>query len=200
MCRGAVVETWTEAGFAAAKEEDRLRIARHEASHAVISLALGRHVEYVSVQEGDPHVMERGRADGPGWLHGSLFVTLAGDLGEPEPEPFDHADGAARIAACRSGSLGTCDSCRLAYYLAGVWPERSDAELALLWGHLRAVVLNLMAHPTIVETIDRLAEALGRRKLLLADELHVIANVTALRTAAAEVLGPSAPREIGEMP
>lgn len=178
-------DPWTEAEEA----EDRRRIARHEAAHAIIALSLGRHVEYVTTIEDDPHAMHRGRADGPRWLHDAVLVLMAGRLGEGELQPLDHRDCRARIAASRTRCLGECDECKVAFFLGALWGrDRTDDELAQFWGHLRAVVLNLLNHPVIVEAIDRVAAALGRRSLLLADDLEILTNVTALRAVAAELL------------
>ena len=176
---------WMADDYAA---EDR-RVARHEAAHAVVALALGRHVEYVSALPTDPHSLDRGRSDGPRWLHDAMFVLLAGRLGEEEPPPLDYNDCLARLRASRAGCLGNCDDCKVAYLLRGVWGEgRSDADLALLWTHMRATTLNLLGHPVIAEGIERVADALARRPLLLADDLAVIVNTAALRAAAAGLL------------
>ena len=178
---------WTPDDQAA---EDR-RVARHEAAHAVVALALGRHVEYVSALPFDAHALHHGRADGPRWLHDTVFVTLAGPLGQGEGEaaPPDIADQLSRVRASRTGCLGDCDACKVAFYLIGLWGRgRSDADLALLWTHMRATTLNLLGHPLIADGIERVADALAHRPLLLADDLAVIVNAAALRAAAATVL------------
>ncbi|WP_310206361.1 M50 family metallopeptidase [Ancylobacter sp. 3268] len=158
---------------AAPIERDR-RVAVHEASHAVVAVAVGGRVVSVTI-DGQPRATHAGglpRLDG-------VVITMAGPLGEgvlhhrsvyrpPDTEVAIWSDAARRCAVS-----GQCDDCRIAIFLAASTPD--GGAFVATYRRAEDRTLALLDQPHIRSAIREVAAELLTHGTLTGDAVHQIA-------------------------
>jgi hypothetical protein len=161
----------------------------HEAGHAVVSVAYGQDVEYVTTANTNPHC--RYLAGDAATVHAALVRSAAGDIGSGIARglivcpPAD--DLAANLKQARTGHRGTCDRCQCAALLVHHFPDASDADLVNYWRAEIAFADRLLEVPAVRSALHRVAAALRDKVLLTGNEVLDLVDVDELRAAVREV-------------
>jgi Peptidase M50B-like len=156
-----------------------LRVAVHEASHAVVAHVVGAPVAEVVI-DGQPYARDLGA---PTEL-GKVAVSLAGPHGESivhfrrEIRPNDDAilEG---FAIVRDLNMGGCDRCQAA--LALFWAcgsSASDEVLLSAYRKVEAFVISIIREPRVSSAVQLLAHRLMVEGTILGEEARSLFEET----------------------
>jgi hypothetical protein len=149
-------------------------IARHEAAHAIVCLAVGAEVLAVQVA-GQPHCSHKAATTAAD----AIMITIAGDVGL-NATPLDRRQPLVYLT---KASAGDCDSCLIAKHLRQVAPGADAKTLAAVWLEFHRRALAFFARETVREALDRLTGVLRERGRMSGEDIAEIVDASALRSA-----------------
>jgi hypothetical protein len=167
-------------------DEDDRRLAYHEAGHATIGALYGRPAEF-AVLGPTPHVLCLPKSKRT--FEAVLIGLLAGKAAEGcaqrrRAHPPGSEEMGFYLAKAREGTVGSCDSCKVAQLLLIVHTHEGDDSLAERWRAHFVHTADLFDDVFVRSALVRVARALQEKRRLDRDELQ-------------ELIGPLTPPPIG---